>query len=519
MSSRAWDWLHGSLIGLARVAMRVCWLYPCIELAGYALLRLDQPLIPLWLMGLILLVGWAVALQIVHGQPAPGRMVRSRDRETVPPRQQLFVAGLGLGLLLWLVWWRLYRPAFPLWDKRWVEHLARDLTTLGGMLRPLTLTLTGAYLWWRGLADGRTRPGHETTFRSFSVGFSWLVAVSLLSHHWPVLRPPSLWPAALAFVVCTLTTLALVDLDEVRRRSGLRAGKGPYAATVNRYWLLTLLTTIGLITGLGLSLTYLAAPSRIAALLEALTPLLDFLAELVISVIYYMVLAVSYLLFLILTPLMRVLNRLLRLSMPELGREPPREEFAPQFEQSEGQRVQLPPWLDMTARAMFLILLVGGIGLLFALALRRYSRRDEEGVEETRELIWSAETMREEWHALIQKLRRRSRGMTGARSPFLPLLGLGPDRRAIREVYRQLLAWAADRGLPRPAGATPYEFVSLLSDHYTAPEWGTITEAYVRARYTVDPLPAEMAGQVQTDWLRLSRRWEKEEAGVQNTDG
>jgi len=476
--------------------MRLCWLYPWIEVVSYSLFQLDQPLIPLWLIGLILLMSWGLTLWAV-------------SQEAVLWRWQLSITGLGLGLLLWLLWWRLYRPAFPIWDMSWAEHLIRDLTGWQGVWRPLTLTLIGAYLWWRGIADGRTPPWHEATFRSFSVGLFWLVALVLLSHYWPALRPPTLWPAAVAFVVSALIALALVDLEEARRRGGRVAGTRP--TTVNRYWLVTLLTTLGLITLLGLTLTTIAAPSRIAALLAMLTPLLNFLADILTPVLYYLLLAIAYLLFLILTPLARALNRLIRFSMPELGQEPSPEDFASQFEQLERRRAQAPPWLGATAKVMFLLLLVGGIGLIFALALRRYTRQDEEGVEETRELIWSPELLREEWRALIQRLRRRGRGAGKAQSPFLPLSGVERDRRAIRQVYQQLLVWAGDQGLPRPPGATPHEYAAALDDHYPAPEWRTITEAYTWARYAVDPLPPELAGQAQADWLRLSQRWQNAE--------
>lgn len=512
MRSRGWNWLSVGavrqplLVGLTQVAMRLCWLYPWIEMVSYSLFRLDRPFIPLWLTGLILLASWGLALW-------------ATNREAVGPsgqagfwRWQLSIAGLGLGLLLWLLWWRLYREpktlCYPIWNIDWVEHLVRDLTSWQGVLLPLTLTLMGAYLWWRGIADGRTPPWHETIFRSFSVGFSWLVALAILSHYWPVFRPPTLWPATLAFVVSALAALALVDLDEVRRRGG---GGARALFTVNRYWLFTLLTTIGLITLLGLALSIIAAPSRIAALLTALAPLLDFLARILIPVIYYLILAIAYLLFLILTPLARALNRLLRFWMPQLAQKPFQDRFASQLEQLERGRTQAPPWLGVTVKAAFLLLLVGGIGFIFALALRRYTRRDEEGVEETRELIWSPEIMREEWRALIRRLRRRGRKTREAQSPFLPLLGVDRDRRAIRQVYQQLLAWAGEQGLPRPPGATPHEYAAILDDHYAAPEWCTIAHAYTQARYAVDPLPPELVAQVQGDWLRLSYRWQKHE--------
>jgi len=490
MRSRSWRWPSGSLAGLAQIVMRVCWLYPWIELVSYSLFQLDRPLIPLWLTGLILLASWGLTLWAVN-------------RGTGLWQWRLAVAGLGLGLLLWLLWWRLYQPTFSIWDVGWVERLFRDLTSLEGVLHPLTLILMGAYLWWRGIADGRVLPWHEAIFRSFSVGFFWLVILIVLSHYWPVLHSPSLWPATVAFVVSSLVALALVDLEEVRRR-GERAAQALF--TVNRYWLSTLLTTVGLITLLGLALTYIAAPSRIAALSRALTPVVNFLGGILSFVLYYLLLAIAYPIFLVLAYLVRALGHLFQLQALELNQKLLPDQFNSQLEQLQQGQAQAPPWLGVAAKGMFLLFLVGGIGLLFALALQRYVHQYEEGVEETRELIWSPELMREEWRALMRRLRRRGRRAGKARSPFLSLRGVERDRRTIRRVYQQLLAWADDHGLPRPPGATPHEYASTLDEHYPAPEWHTITEAYIQARYAVASLPPGLAGQVQADWRQLSNR-------------
>ncbi|MEA3346211.1 MAG: DUF4129 domain-containing protein [Chloroflexota bacterium] len=494
MRSRGWSWLNGSLVGLARVITRVSWLYPWIELVSYSPFQLNRPLIPLWLVGLILLVSWGLTLWAVN-------------QGTELWRWQLFIAVLGLVLLLWLLWWRLYQPAFPMWDVGWMERLVRDLTSWRGMVRPLALILLGAYLWWRGIADGRSHPWHEIIFRTFRVGLFWLVALAVLSNYWPAARPPGLWTAAVTFVVSSLSAMALVDLDEVRRRGGAVART---LFTVNRYWLSTLLTTIGLITLLGLVLTYIAAPSRIEALLKALTPLVNFLADLLGFVLYYLLMAIAYPLFWILTPLIQALSRMFALQMPELEQKP-QDRFSSQFEQMKRGGAQAPSWLGVTAKGVFLLLLVGGIGLLFALALRRYARQDEEGVEETRELIWSPELMRGEWRDLLRRLRRGGRRAEKARSPFLSLRGEKRSRLIIRRVYQRLLAWAGDHDLIRPPGATPREYAHILHGRHPALEWRTITEAYIQARYSVDHLPPGLADRVRADWRRLSRRLSDEE--------
>jgi hypothetical protein len=506
MRSRRWIWLNGSLIGLARATVRVCWLFPCVELLSYRLLGLDRPLIPPWLMALILLAGWMLAFLFVQSELAAGQSGQPRAQRVGLRERRLVIAGLGLGLLLWLVWWRLYRPDFTLWNRGWVAQLVRALTRGQGMSLPLSVMLIGAYLWWRGLSDGSMPPWHGALFGTFVVGLAWLVGLAVLSHYQPTLRPPSLWPAALAFVISSLAALALVDLDEVRRRGGAAAHD---LLTINRYWLFTTLTSIGLITALGLALTTIAAPLRIAALLDAFTSFLDLLSGFLVPVILHLVEAIAYLVFLILSPLIRFLRGLLRQEMPAPDQQSLDARSAWEFPQPAGARPQAMPWLDAMARAAFLILLVGGMGLAFVVALRRYVRRSEDGVEETRELIWSADLMRDEWHALVQRLRR-GRRRDGQQGPaFLSLRGVEADRRRVRQVYQQLLARAGDQGLPRPPGATPHEYGAALNDRYAAPEWRTITDAYIRARYAAVPLSPSLASQVEADWQKLSHGWQE----------
>jgi hypothetical protein len=273
---------------------------------------------------------------------------------------------------------------------------------------------------------------------------------------------------------------------------------------VDRYWLLTTLTTIGVITLLGLALTRLVVPSRITGMFEALGAVLGFLANLLILI-------VAYPLFLILTPLIRALSGLFRIWMPEPGQGLPGNPFASELVRLEGGTVQAPAWLQAIASVMSVVLLAGGIGLIFALALRRHTRQDEEGVEETRELVWSVDVMREEWRALFQNLRGRLRKLRDAQPRFLSLGGLDPERRAIRQLYQQLLALAEDQGLPRPPHATPLEYASILEDCYATSEWQTISQAYTRARYTLGPLPPGLAAQMRASWLRLSHQWQREQ--------
>jgi len=75
----------------------------------------------------------------------------------------------------------------------------------------------------------------------------------------------------------------------------------------------------------------------------------------------------------------------------------------------------------------------------------------------------------------------------------------------VREIYRAMLHWAANRGYPRKCDETPYEFRVRLHTRlpFTEPELSIVTEAYTAIRYgRVIPTEAEVAN-VQQTWSQL----------------
>jgi len=79
---------------------------------------------------------------------------------------------------------------------------------------------------------------------------------------------------------------------------------------------------------------------------------------------------------------------------------------------------------------------------------------------------------------------------------------------SIREVYRQLLALARERGVPRARSQTPYEYERVLGQAFarSQEEVGVITEAYVAARYGPTSPPKGVVSRVNRAWQAMLRR-------------
>lgn len=107
--------------------------------------------------------------------------------------------------------------------------------------------------------------------------------------------------------------------------------------------------------------------------------------------------------------------------------------------------------------------------------------------------------------ALRHRLRPRRPGeMAVSGSPFVRLSKLSPRGR-VRYFYLNTVRRAADRGLARPAAATPSEFSRDLVAQW--PDAGgdveALTDAFLAARYDRRPIPAGEARAVQSVWRRV----------------
>ncbi len=83
-----------------------------------------------------------------------------------------------------------------------------------------------------------------------------------------------------------------------------------------------------------------------------------------------------------------------------------------------------------------------------------------------------------------------------------------PTARTIREIYRALLTWSANRGYPRKKDETPHEFQQRLHKglSQSEPELGSITDAYTLVRYGENVPEENEVAQVQREWMTLQQK-------------
>jgi hypothetical protein len=404
-----------------------------------------------------------------------------------------------LVIIVLVLWWQFYRQPYRLWEVRWLGALGLSLMHWGDEIpAPFITLIASAYLWLRGVLDGRRPLLYDDVWGAFAVGFVALALFALVA-----VVPQSGMPAGtenvvLLFFGTGMAALALSSL-EVARGSKRRQAEVPLR--LSRYWLASVASVIVGLLGLGLVASALIAPETVARALSWTSIVLNILGWL----LYYILFAFSYLIFLILDPLIRWLQSLLSSSSPREPMQMP--DFQRQFEEmTQGQPATIPPALGEAFRWLGLAIVVLVIGLAFALALRRFWAGNEDEVEETRELILSRDLLQEQlsrlWRNWLQRLRRAPALVL---SPFLSLEGEPDTRRAIRAIYQALLAAAGERGVFRARGQTPIEYRETLSASLpnTQSALDTITDEYVQARYRSEPPTVEQAERAHQAWEEI----------------
>jgi hypothetical protein len=82
-----------------------------------------------------------------------------------------------------------------------------------------------------------------------------------------------------------------------------------------------------------------------------------------------------------------------------------------------------------------------------------------------------------------------------------------PPRERVRYFYLKMVGRAADRGLTRPAHATPLEYVEDLESQWPDADEDLrgLTEAFLAARYDRRNILVTEAKEVQSIWRRVMR--------------
>ena len=175
-------------------------------------------------------------------------------------------------------------------------------------------------------------------------------------------------------------------------------------------------------------------------------------------------------------------------------------------------------WLEVLLSALFwmLVLAIVGYALYRFLQDRFGTIPEEEGAPGSwwqRLLVWLRALWRQWWawqHGVQVRLaerraRRREAGEAGARGFRFFFPGRLPPREQVRYFYLSAERRAAQAGKPRAAGQTPYEYQADLDQRFPElePDLEGLTEAFVGARYSPQPVQREDADAVKPLWQRI----------------
>jgi Domain of unknown function (DUF4129) len=421
--------------------------------------------------------GPAVLLLLLGGTLA-GRLA-SRQ-----PRGWWIILLGGLAATLLAEWWLLFWPAYAPWNLGWVYSLAVQVTQVAP--GPFLVAISAALAWRHGAIAEWTSHA-EMTFAFVSgvlvLGVALFIAASF--------SPATVSQLTLAVVQLLLAAWAALSLAGVADASHSVSGDQPLQ--LNRYWLVAALTVVGVIFGLGLLLTSFVTPDTVRGWAALFEPI----ANLVRLGVWYLFYGASYLIFLVLTPLIDWLRSLMGQSNPQ-----PARPFSPFDNQPPGPgdaAVVLPPALELILRGLTIVGFLVLVGFIVAWALRRKADTDQAGVRENRDLIWSWDLVKEQ---LAELLARRSPA-----AAFTALAGdLDDPLTWVRRAYQRLLALALARGRARPPRQTPQAFLPTLSEIWPGEtrNLAELTAAYTAARYGQVPPSAEQLAALKTAMERLA---------------
>jgi hypothetical protein len=463
------------------VAMELCWLYPWLLLFTGAFYGPDLP--PL-LSG-----GSALALLAIGFLTV--RFVLARPWSLTTARAAVVAVGLTVGLTAVKL---TYYPKHAAWDPRWLVVLIRAAHDALPVIVPAVMaSLLAALLWWRGIVLGEREFTHFEIERAFRRGVAWTIVFMIFFAIYGDSRGFATATAApaylLGFFSLGLIMLAVTRLLAIWQESQVDEAQ---ALAANRHWLLLLVGVVGLIlTGATLfsGVVHIQFRPTILRILAPLAPVVEFIFLVAFSIALVIARGILY----VLSHFPRRYNPGER--PPESGR--PLEELLR----------ELPPAVVTTARWGMVALVIGLLILLIAIAVARSRRRAKKPGEDERESVWSTPLLLaglgQAWRNLLARLR------AARAEPDAESVG------TIRAIYRELLRIGASLGIARRPSETPYEYRPRLSERVPerVEEIGTLTEAYVRVRYSPEIPTADEVEDAQRTLAQIKQVLPEQEAG------
>lgn len=455
-TERSWNWIDEGVLPYALAAMRAVWLWLGLCLWAHVLEPPRSELIP------FLIVFGLLAVSTLFTQLA---LFRLRDVRGT----WLVVGGGVLAALLTL----------------YTSFGSKPFQDFGALI--ITIVFT-AWCWRWGIVAGREPIRYDTYARNFVYGIIAIALVVFGAFLTRAIAPAELIFPILAFFALGLGILALASLRDAQQYERATFGQ---SFRLNRFWLGTVALVVLALMVVGFILGGVFTPEWAARAVDALL----FLWRLITSVLLIIAYVVALIFFGILDVLGRVIHFAPSEGEPFQLQEPPRLDEL--LKNQDAATSTLPPELVLVAQILSAFFIALALAALFAIAFRRFRAYAAEDTDETRESVFSLDLLQ----AQLRNLFRGASQTQNAVAPYAEIRG--DDARAqIRRVYQELLAWAAQRGITRAAGQTPRELEHALAAQFEtrAEQFALITNEYVNARYSIEPIHAQNAERVVRAW-------------------
>jgi len=490
-------WTANVLTPVMVILMEVCWVYPWLFWVGkWQTLVLQRP--PLSLVSLILLVGISfLVTRFFLGKRWRLRWIR------------LSLVSIGLVTIFLLV--RIeYGAGFGLLSGQWFVRMAQILLDSFSHPHPVVISLVaGVYLWWRGMSWGRSFLNFDYIYHSFLVGLIALVGLILV---WGInagagtlgnlFTTAGLYVAGFFFF--GLAALALGNRQAIHQKM-LR--RGEVVQVFSRRWFFILFGVIGGIILVGIGVASIFSFDLVAFVGRQLS----LVADLLLQVLYYLALAVGYLLVGLFYIGKFILN-LLRGEQTMEPFQPPNFDNLRPLQQDTATQA-LSPEVILVIKWAFFAIVAAAVVFLLARAVSRYgSSRAKEEIEETHESLWGWDVFKADLRLFLSMLWQRFKGKRkqSVQATAIPVWYTKediPGNLDIREIYRHLLWEAAGQGVARRSHETAYEYAERLGQ--AAPDGSEqlaqLTALYVDIRYGELKAQDKQRSQANILWRVLRR--------------
>jgi hypothetical protein len=399
--------------------------------------------------------------------------------------------GFCLSTISWLAWaiamllivkTQLF-GGLPWSDTQWLMAIPRAIAEVIYTFRPeLLILVSSVVIWWLGRRLAQVRVRFTVLVAEFQFGFVILLLAFFVANQVEIKLADS-FPVTLAFFLFALTGIPLAHaLEGESWLSGLYG-----------HWSGLLLMSIGLIILFGLIISWIVTP--------------DFM-QIIIGVVKWVwgliMKALEFIMSLFPEPEPGELPE-----MPQSGMGTPEEDITKFW--------TIPVWLRSGLRTGWCLLVLG----MIIFALWRISSEVFSWLRRRLTTMAGAEfePVPSTFGAdLMNLLKRIMRGLFRVRLLFRfgrRSAAMLPEVAPVRQIYRQLLHWAATGGCARSVSQTPHEYLYTLVERVpeAQQDMAFITQQYVAVRYGTLLPDEDRIQQLRQTWQRVKKTRLKKTGG------